>query len=159
MRSYQEGRMKRVNLDPDADFVGNRPPKPVDAKAIRKFSQQRPLIDIEDGDTLRGAQEDAEESRRQAVLAEKERSRAQHQAKAKPEAAPRAPKPVKAKLAAQRKKRQFTRDAEHRRRRHLKAPDLYRGRRQARYSGWRVQHAARAVRGRHRSHFRLAEQG
>ena len=71
MRSYQEGRMKRVNLDPDADFVGNRPPKPVDAKAIRKFSQARPLIDIEDGDTLRGAQEDAEESRRQAVLAER----------------------------------------------------------------------------------------
>jgi hypothetical protein len=51
--------MKRVNLDPDADFVGNRPPKPVDAKAIRKFSQRRPLIDIEDGATPRGAEEAA----------------------------------------------------------------------------------------------------
>jgi hypothetical protein len=55
--------MKRVNLDPNADFVGNRPPKLVDAKAIRKFSQRRPLIDIEDGDTPRGAEEAVEESR------------------------------------------------------------------------------------------------
>jgi hypothetical protein len=66
--------MKSVNLIPNADFVGNRPPKPVDAKAIRKFSQRRPLIDIRDGDTPRGAEEVVEESRRQAILAEKERS-------------------------------------------------------------------------------------
>jgi hypothetical protein len=94
--------MKRVNLDPNADFVGDRPPKPVDAKAIRKFSQRRPLIDIEDGDTLRGAEEAVEESRRQAILAEKERSRAEHQAKLKASAAP---KPGKAKPPAKRKKR------------------------------------------------------
>ena len=55
--------MKRVNLDPNADFVGNRPPKPVNAQAIRKFSQRRPLIDIGDGDAPRGAEEAAEESR------------------------------------------------------------------------------------------------
>jgi hypothetical protein len=95
--------MKRVNLDPNADFVGNRPPKPVDAKAIRKFSQRRPLIDIEDGDTPRGAEEAVEESRRQAILAEKERSRAEHQMKL--EAPALAPKPVKAKPPAKRNKR------------------------------------------------------
>lgn len=88
--------MKRLHLDPDADFVGNRPPKPVDAQAIRKFSQRRPLIDIGDGDTPRGAEEAAEESRRQAFLAEKERSRAEHQAKLE-EAAATAPVKGKAK--------------------------------------------------------------
>jgi hypothetical protein len=46
--------MRRVNLDPNADYVGNRPPKPVDAQAIRKFSQRRPMIDIEDGSTRAG---------------------------------------------------------------------------------------------------------
>jgi hypothetical protein len=97
--------MKRVNLDPDADYVGNRPAKPVDANAIRKFSQRRPLIDIEDGDTPRGTEEAAEERRRQAILEEKERSRAEHQAKAKLEASAPAPKPGKAKPAAERKKR------------------------------------------------------
>jgi hypothetical protein len=95
--------MKRVHLDPDADYVGNRPPKPVDAKAIRKFSQRRPLIDIEDGDTLRGAEEAVEESRRQAILAEKERSRAEHQAKLEASAAAR--KPGKTKPPAKGKKR------------------------------------------------------
>jgi hypothetical protein len=93
--------VKRVNLDPDADYVGNRPLKPVDAKAIRKFSQRRPLIDIEDGDTPRGAEEAAEESRRQAILEERGRSRAEHETKAKQEAAPK-PGKAKAKKAAPR---------------------------------------------------------
>ena len=91
--------MKRVNLDPDADFVGNRPPKPVDAQAFRKFSQQRPLIDIGDGDIPRGAGEEAvEESRCQAFLAEKERSRAEHH-----QAEASAPAPLKAKSAKREK--------------------------------------------------------
>ena len=90
--------MKRANLDPNADFVGNRPPKPVDAKAIRKFSQRRPLIDIEDGDTPRGAEEAVEESRRQAILAEKERSRAEHH-----QVEASAPAPVKAKPVKRKK--------------------------------------------------------
>jgi hypothetical protein len=63
------------------------------------------LIDIEDGGTPRGTEEAAEESRRQAILEERERSIAEHEAKAKLEAAALAPKkPVKAKPPAKRKK-------------------------------------------------------
>ena len=49
-RSYQEGRMKRVNLDPNAAFIGNRPPKPEGVQLIRRHDQRRPMIDIEGGD-------------------------------------------------------------------------------------------------------------
>jgi hypothetical protein len=93
--------MKRVNLDPDADYVGNRPLKLKGVQLIRRHDQRRPMIDIGDGDTPRGAEEAAEESRRQAILEERERSRAKHEAKAKQEAATKtktpAPKPGKAK--------------------------------------------------------------
>jgi hypothetical protein len=87
--------MKRINLDETADFIGNRPPKPAGVQLIRRHDQRRPMIDIEEGDV-----EAAEEQRRKAILDEKERSRAEYQAKA----AASAPKPVKAKPQAKRKK-------------------------------------------------------
>jgi hypothetical protein len=55
------------------------------------------MIDIEEGDM-----EAAEEQRRKAILEEKERSRAEHQAKVA--AAAPASKPLKAKPQAKRKK-------------------------------------------------------
>jgi hypothetical protein len=89
--------MKRVNLDEGADFIGNRPPKPTGVQLIRRFDQRRPMIDIEEGDM-----EAAEEQRRKAILEEKERSRAEHQAKVA--AAAPTSKPLKAKPQAKRKK-------------------------------------------------------
>jgi len=91
--------MKRVNLDEGADFIGNRPPKPAGVQLIRRFDQRRPMIDIEEGDV-----EAAEEQRRRAILEEKERSRAEHQAKLEALAPAPAPKPVKAKPQAKLKK-------------------------------------------------------
>jgi hypothetical protein len=91
--------MKRVNLDPNADFIGNRPPKPEGVQLIRRHDQRRPMIDIEEGDV-----EAAEEQRRKAILEAKERSRAEHQAKLAAAATAPAPKPVKAKPPAKHKK-------------------------------------------------------
>jgi hypothetical protein len=87
--------MKRVYLDPNADYVGNRPPKPKGVQLIRRHDQRRPMISIEEEEP--GDEEAAEESRRQAILEEKETSRAAHQAKL--EAAAKAPAPGKAKKA------------------------------------------------------------
>jgi hypothetical protein len=91
--------MKRVNLDETADFIGNRPPKPVGVQLIRRFDQRRPMIDVEEGDV-----EAAEEQRRKAILEEKERSPAEHEAKVAALATAPASKEVKAKPQAKRKK-------------------------------------------------------
>jgi hypothetical protein len=72
---------------------------PMDAprSLIRKSSERNPMIDLD------AADEAAElEIARKAQLAEKERSRAEHQAKL--EASPPLPVPVKAKPPAKRKK-------------------------------------------------------
>ena len=98
--------MRRVNLDPNAPYVGNRPPLlsrsernrralngiPPDAPRplIRKESERRPLIDLAEQDRLAEL-----ERSRKAQLAEKERSLAEHQAKLESSAS--APKPAKAK--------------------------------------------------------------
>jgi hypothetical protein len=92
--------MKRVNLDEGADFIGNRPPKPAGVQLIRRHDQRRPMIDVEEGDVEAAA----EEQRRKTILEEKERSRAEHQAKVAASAPAATPKAVKAKPQAKRKK-------------------------------------------------------
>jgi len=68
--------MKRVNLDPNADYVGNGPPKKPDARIIRKFSDRHPMLGCDPDENDEAAEL---EIARKAQLEEKERSRAEHQ--------------------------------------------------------------------------------
>jgi hypothetical protein len=39
--------MKRANLEPNADFIGNQSPKPAGVQLIRRFDQRRPMVDLD----------------------------------------------------------------------------------------------------------------
>jgi len=68
--------MKRVNLDPNEPYVGNRPLKLEGVQLIRRHDQRRPMIDLAEADKLAEL-----ELARRSAIEEKERSRAEHQAK------------------------------------------------------------------------------
>jgi hypothetical protein len=80
--------MRRVNLDPNAPYVGNRPLKPEGIQLIRRHDQRNPMLDLDAADDEAAELEIA----RKAQIAEKERSRAEHQAALEEASAP-APKP------------------------------------------------------------------
>jgi|SRR6516165_9170289 hypothetical protein len=59
--------MRRVNLEANADFIGNRPLKTPGVQLIRRHNQRRPMIDLEALDEAAGDKE-----RHKAILEQKE---------------------------------------------------------------------------------------